>query len=164
LEERPERRRNVALFVFGGEMLFLKNSPKNTAPLLLALVGLLSIFAFMPEGQTDGVQGNVFTGATITTTAQTAIVACGQGAGAVGRKTLVVENSAVSTGTITVTAELRTDSAARNFTSGYLAVNAVATNTASSDTALPSEAAGKYCYVSAVSSGGSVVTVTLRRE
>lgn len=132
----------------------------------LALAGLVFLFAFLPPAQTGdpGIQGDVFAGQTITTTAQTAVVACGQGAGYIGRKTLVVENSSASNGAITVTAELRTSAAASNFTSGYLAVNGVATNTASSATVAPTAAGGRFCLVRATSANTSVVTVTLRRE
>lgn len=149
-------------------MLFLPRYPKlkQFLPFPLALAALIFIFAFLPPAQSGdpGVQGNAFENATITTTAQTALVACSQGSGAIGRKTLVVENSNTSAGAITVTAELRTATDAPNFTSGYLAVGGVATNTASSDTSLPTEAAGRYCQISATSASTSVVTITLRRE
>lgn len=132
---------------------------------VLASLGIILSFAFIPTQQDAGLQAAIFTGATITTTAQTAVVACNQGTGHVGRKTLVVWNGPVPTGGIvTVTAELRDDQNSPNFTSGYLAVNAVATNTATSDTALPSEAGGRFCRVSAVSASTSTITVTLRRE
>lgn len=146
-------------------MLFLPKASKFTSPLLFGLALLLAAFIF-PVTQSSGdpgIQGDVFTGATITTTAQTAVVACGQGAGAVGRKTLVVENQ-TGGGIVTATGELRTSSAAPSFTSGYLAVNAVAAGAAGGDTALPTEAAGRFCRISVTSASTSVVTVTLRRE
>lgn len=148
-------------------MLFLKKSTLNTTPLFLAIAGLLLAFNFLPPAQSGdpGIQGDVFAGATITTTAQSAVVACGQGSGMVGRKTIVVENASTSTGAVTVTAELRTTAAAPNFTSGYLAVNGVATNTASSATTSTTAAGGRFCRVTAVGpAGGATITVTLRRE
>jgi hypothetical protein len=130
-----------------------------------ASLALVATFAFIPTQQDPGVQAAVFTGATITTTAQSAVIACNQGSGHVGRKTLVVWNGPVPTGgVVTVTAELRDAADSPNFTSGYLAVGAVATNTASSDTALPTEAGGRFCRVTAVSASTSTITVTLRRE
>lgn len=130
-----------------------------------ASLALLATFAFIPTQQDPGLQAAVFTGATITTTAQSAVVACGQGSGAIGRKTLVVWNAPITNGgTVTVTAELRDEATSPNFTSGYLVVNGVATNTATSDTALPTEAGGRFCRVSAVSASTSTITVTLRRE
>jgi hypothetical protein len=130
-----------------------------------ASLALIASFAFIPAAQDPGVQATVFSGATITTTAQSAVIACNQGAGHIGRKTLVVWNGpVVGNGVVTVTAELRDASESPNFTSGYLAVGAVATNTASGDTALPTEAAGRFCRVTAISASTSTITVTLRRE
>jgi len=141
---------------------------KQTSPVLLAFAALIFLFGFIPAQQTGdpGIQGDVFAGATITTTTQSAVVACGQGAGMVGRKTLVVENSSASTSKITVTVELRTSAAAPNFTSGYMATGAggVATNTLTSTTVTATSAGGRFCQVSATSAGTSVATVTLRRE
>lgn len=132
----------------------------------LTLVAVLSVvtMAFFPSSQDAGLQATVFSGATITTTTQSATVACNQGQGHIGRKTLVVWNSPNSGGVVTVTAELRDEASAPNFTSGYLAVGAVATNTASGDTAVATDAAGRFCQVSAVSASTSTITVTLRRE
>lgn len=143
----------------------------------LASLFLVFSFAFIPapfaappaepQAQDPGLQAAIFSGATITTTAQAVTVACSQGSGAIGRKTLVVWNGGPAVGNgaaVTVTAELRDEASAPNFTSGYLAANGVATNTATSDTALPTEAAGRFCRVSAVSASTSTVTVTLRRE
>lgn len=139
---------------------------KTTIPVFFAIGALASILAFLPPAQTGdpGVQADVFAGATITTTAQTAVVACGQGSGAIGRKTVIVQNASTSTGAVTVTAELRADSTRPNYTSGYLAVNNVATNTLSSATVAPTAAAGRFCQISAISASTSTVTVTLRRE
>lgn len=151
-------------------MLFLPKRFRLNSflPLPLALAGLVFIFAFLPPAQSGdpGVQSNVFENATITTTAQTAVVACGQGAGHVGRKTLVVENASSSAGAITVTAELRTSQSAPNFTSGYMAFGdgGVATNTLSHTTVAAIGAGGRFCQVSATSASTSVVTITLRRE
>lgn len=117
-----------------------------------------------PLPQDPGQQVDVFSGSTITTTAQTATTSCGQGSGSVGRKTLSVINSSGSDGTITVTAELRATSAVSNHTSGHLAINALAAGSASSDTTTPDEAAGRFCQISAVSASTSTITVTLRRE
>lgn len=117
-----------------------------------------------PLPQDPGQQVDLFSGAIITTTAQTATTACGQGSGSVGRKTLSVINASSSDGVITVTAELRATQAVSNHTSAYLAINGLAAGSASSDTATPSEAAGRYCQVSAVSANTSTITVTLRRE
>ena len=149
-------------------MLFLRNSPKNTFPLFLALAGLILAFAYpalsIPDQQDAGQQTAIFTGVTVSATPTTTVVACGQGSGAIGRKTLAVHNGPAGTGAVTVTAELRDDQSTPNFTSGYLAVNNVATNTASSDTSTPSEPGGRYCQISAFALVTGVVTVTLRRE
>ena len=141
-------------------MIFLKK--QSFAPLLLAFAGLITLFAFIPAQQDTGQQTALFTGATITTTTQTAVVACGQGAGAIGRKTLAVDNAGA--GVVTVTVELRDAQATPNFTSGYLAVNGLASGSAGSDTATPSEAGGRYCQASATSASTSTITATLRRE
>lgn len=131
---------------------------------VFATLVALSLAAFVPMVQDPGQQSDIFSGSTITTTAQTSVTPCGQGSGAIGRKTLSVINSGSSDGIITVTAELRVTTAVSNHTSGYLAVNALAAGSASSDTATPSEAAGRFCQVSAVSASTSTITVTLRRE
>lgn len=145
----------------------------NKVAMLVAIswcIFLASVVAFnfianaAPLPQDPGQQVDVFSGATITTTAQTATTACGQGSGSVGRKTLSVINSSGSDGAITVTAELRATSAVSNHTSGYLAVNGLAVASASSDTTTPDEAAGRFCQISAVSASTSTITVTLRRE
>lgn len=149
-------------------MLFLRKiNFKPAAAVLFAFTGLIAVLGFLPPAQSSGdlgIQSDVFAGATITTSAKTQTVACGQGAGMIGRKTLVVENASSSAGRVTVTLELRTGATAPNFTSGYLAVNNVATNTATSATTSTTAAAGRYCYVSAVSASTSTVTATLRRE
>jgi hypothetical protein len=158
----------LPLFCCSGKLQMLKLTYiKLLTPGFLASLVLVGSWFFIPTAQDPGTQGTIFTGATITTTAQTAVVACGQGSGAIGRKTLVVWSGPVATATgglVTVTAELRDSQTSPNFTSGYLAVNAVATNTATSDTALPTEAGGAFCRVSAVSASTSTITVTLRRE
>lgn len=135
-----------------------------SAPIILATI-LLSIvlLALSPVAQDPGQQATIFEGSTITTTAQTSVTPCGQGSGAIGRKTLSVINEAAG-GIVTVTAELRATQAVSNHTSGYLAVNALAAGSASSDTATPDEAAGRFCQVSAISANTSTITVTLRRE
>lgn len=130
----------------------------------LALLLVLLLPAAIPTQQDTGIQGTVWAGQVVTTTAQTSVVACGQGSGAIGRKTLVVHNDDGSDGLITVTAELRDDAGTANFTTAYLAVNGVATDTASSDTAVATDPAGQFCQVSAVSASTSTITVTLRRE
>lgn len=137
---------------------------KLTGSILLSAIFLFGLFAFIPARQDPGRQVNVFSGATITTTARTAVTACGQGDGAVGRKTLVVHNGSGSSGAVTVTAELRTGRTAANFTSGYMAVNGVATNTLTHTTVAATGAAGRFCQISAVSASTGTVTVTLRRE
>lgn len=147
-------------------MLFLPKASNFTSPLLFGLALLLAAFIYPVTQQATGdpgVQGDVFAGATITTTAQTAVVACGQGAGQIGRKTLVVENQ-TGGGIVTATGELRTSAAAPNFTSGYLAVNAVAAGATSSATVAPTAAGGRFCRISITSASTSVVTITLRRE
>ena len=132
------------------------------APLLLAFAGLLSLFTFIPTAQDPGQQTALFTGATITTTTQAAVVACSQGAGAIGRKTLAVHNAGA--GAVTVTVEMRDDQTTPNFTSGYLAVNNLASGGTANDVATPSEAGGRYCQASATSASTSTITATLRRE
>lgn len=137
---------------------------RAATPLFLSAVMAFLAFAFIPTQQDAGQQAVIWLGETITTTAQASVVACNQGEGAIGRKTLVVHNDSGSDGAITVTAELRTGSTRPNFTSGYLAVAGLATDTLSADTALPTEAGGRFCHVSAVSASTSTITVTLRRE
>jgi len=132
------------------------------APLILAFAGLLSLFAFIPTAQDPGQQTALFTAATITTTTQTAVFACSQGSGSIGRKTLTVHNAGA--GVVTVTVELRDDQTTPNFTSGYLAVNNLASGSTSGDTATPAEAGGRYCQASAASASTSTITATLRRE
>lgn len=129
--------------------------------LLLAGLGLLPA-TLTPSHQDPGQQTALWTATTITTTATAQTVACPQGSGSVGRKTLAVHNTGADA--VTVTIELRDYSIGPNVTSGYLAVNGVAQNAASSDTATPSEAGGAFCRASAVSVGTSVITATLRRE
>lgn len=123
---------------------------------------LVMSLAFIPVQQDAGLQATVFNAVTVNATPQAVTVACNQGTGQVGRKTLVVHNG--SGGAVTVTAELRDDQLNPNFTSGYLAVNNLAAASASSDTSTPSEAGGRFCRVTAVSASSSVITVTLRRE
>lgn len=145
-------------------MLF---SPKLTSLLtsvILSAALLITGFTLLPTSQDPGQQTALFTGAVITTTAQTAVFACSQGSGSIGRKTLAVWNGSSSAGPVTVTVELRDTQTSPNFTSGYLAAGGVATNTTSSDTATPAEAGGAFCQVSAVSGNTSTITVTLRRE
>lgn len=142
-------------------------------PVAVSICGIIfGIFVFSlasgriaaaPLPQDPGQQSDIFTGATITTTTQTAVTACGQGNGAIGRKTLSVINAGGG-GVVTVTAELRATQTVSNHTSSYLAINGLSAGSASSDTTTPDEAAGRYCQVSAVSAGTSTITVTLRRE
>lgn len=131
------------------------------AGLLLGTLSLLLGLAPLP--QDPGQQSDIFAGTVVTTTAQTSVTPCGQGNGAIGRKTLSVINESGG-GAITVTAELRATTAVSNHTSAYLAINGLAAGSASSDTTTPDEAAGRYCQVSAVSASTSTITVTLRRE
>lgn len=128
----------------------------------IASLFLVVSMAFIPTQQDAGLQATILTGATVNATPQAVTVACNQGAGHIGRKTLVVHNG--SGAAVTVTAELRDDQNNPNFTSGYLAVNNLAAASASSDTSTPSEAGGRFCRVTAVSASSSVITVTLRRE
>lgn len=135
-----------------------------TKPLFFGLAAVVAALGFLaPLRQDAGVQSDVFAGATITTTAQTEVVACGQGDGAIGRKTLVVENASTG-GVVTVTGELRTTAAGSNFTSGYMALNSVTTDTLTSTTTTATSTAGRFCAVSAVSASTSTITVTLRKE
>jgi len=129
--------------------------------ILLSSLGSLSL---IPDQQDPGQQAIAFEEVVITTTAQSVVVPCSQGAGSIGRKTLVVENGAESAGAITVTAELRTTRTENNFTSGYLALNGVTTNTLLSATSPATAAAGAFCQISAISANTSTITVTLRRE
>ena len=150
-------------------MSYLRKQTFLTLPAILAIFLFGAAFAFLPDSQSPtgdpGVQATVFEGVTVSATPQSAVVACGQGAGSVGRKTLSVWNGEQGGGgAVTVTAELRNTQDSPNFTSGYLAVNNVATDTLSSDTSTPSEAAGRFCQVTAVSAVTGVITVTLRRE
>lgn len=130
----------------------------------LFIFGLLSDrIAAAPLPQDPGQQVDIFAGTVVTTTTQTSVTPCGQGGGAIGRKTLSVINESGG-GAITVTAELRATQTVSNHTSAHLAINGLAAGSASSDTTTPDEAAGRYCQVSAVSAGTSTITVTLRRE
>jgi len=136
-------------------------------PIILGGLALLLSFGLLPDNQqrqTD-IQANVFTNQTITTTAQTDVVACGQSAGSIGRKTLVAENGTGSDGAITITVELRDSVTGSDFTSGYMALNGVATSTISYTNKTPStDIAARFCNVSAVSASTSTITVTLRKE
>jgi len=135
-------------------------------PVVLSGFALLTVFSFLPPAAGTDVQANVFTNATITTTAQSEVVACGQGAGSIGRKTLVVENKAdAANGAVTVTVELRDAIAGTDFTSGYMANGAVATGTITYTAKYPTDdIAARFCNVSAVSASTSTITVTLRKE
>lgn len=146
----------------------MKKLTNLSSPVFLALAGLTFVFftfnpPHIPNAQDPGTQAAIFTNATVTTTVQSSVVACGQGAGSVGRKTLAVDNE-TGGGVITVTAELRDRSVGSNFTSGYLAVNSLAAGSLSSATVDNTAAAGRFCQVSAVSASTSTITVTLRRE
>lgn len=143
-------------------MLFIPKLSSLFASLLLSGGLLLAGWGLLPTSQDPGQQTALWTSTTITTTATAQTVACPQGSGSVGRKTLAVHNTGADA--VTVTVELRSTSTGPNITSGYLAVNNLAQNTASSDTATPAEAGGAFCRVSAVSIGTSVITATLRRE
>jgi hypothetical protein len=153
-------------------MLFLSKKSLKTQivfPLFFSLSGLFIVFsllAFIPANQSGdpGQQSALWTGATITTTAQSQVVACGQGGGSVGRKTLVIHNATASDGAVTVTVELRDGLTTPNFTSGFMALNGVATDTISYTTVAPTGDAGRFCEVSAVSASTSTITATLRRE
>jgi len=136
-----------------------------TKPLFFGLAAVVAALGLLaPLRQDPGVQSSPFAGTVVTTTTQTQVVACGQGDGAIGRKTLVVENASGSDGVITVTGELRTTTDGNDFTSGILAVSGLATNSISSDTSPGTESAGRFCAISAVSASTSTITVTLRRE
>ncbi len=130
----------------------------------LFILGLLSGYvSAAPLPQDPGQQSDIFSGAVITTTTQTGVTPCGQGAGAIGRKTLSVINAGGG-GVVTVTAELRATQTVSNHTSSHLVISSLAAGSASSDTTTPDEAAGRFCQVSAVSASTSTITVTLRRE
>lgn len=143
-------------------MLFIPKLTSLLTPVILSAGLLIAGFGFIPRQQDPGQQTALWTAATITTTTQTAVVACAQGAGSIGRKTLAVHNAGA--GVVTVTVELRDDQATPNFTSGYLAVNSLASGSTANDVATPAEAGGRYCQASAVSASTSTITVTLRRE
>jgi hypothetical protein len=127
--------------------------------LVFAVLGPLAI----PNLQGGGGQQTVWAGQVITNTATTTIVPCNQGENDIGRKTLSVHNEA-DFAAITVTAELRENTGWDNFSSGYLAVNDLAAGSSGFDVALPSEAGGRFCQISAISAVSSTITVTLRRE
>lgn len=135
-------------------------------PFIIAGLGLLLTFGLLPqEQQKTDLQANVFTGAVITTTTQSEVVACGQQSGSIGRKTLVVENDAASDGTITVTVELREDIDGSDFTSGYMANNVLAAGAITYTAKTPSDdIAARFCNISAVSASTSTITVTFRKE
>jgi hypothetical protein len=138
---------------------------KLASPVFLA-IGL--IFAALgplalPNLQGGGGQQTVWAGQVITTTATTSVVPCNQGENDIGRKTLSVHNE-TGYAAVTVTAQLRESPAWDNFTTGYLAANNVAAGSAGFDVALPTEAGGRYCQLSAISAVSSTITVTLRRE
>lgn len=135
--------------------------------LLLSLAFIPTPFAAPPaepQAQDTGLQATVFNNVVVNATPQSVTVACGQGSGSIGRKTLVVWNGPSPSGTLTVIAELKDDLTSPNFTTGYLAVNALAVNSMGTDTSLPTEAGGKFCQVTATSAVTSIITVTLRRE
>jgi hypothetical protein len=123
---------------------------------------ILASLAFIPTGQAT--QAYPFEGATITTTAQSKIVACGQDNGSIGRKTFVVNNDANSDGIVTVTVELRDYLAGPNFTSGYMALNEVAAGTLTYTTRAADTGAAGWCQISAISASTSTITVTMRKE
>jgi len=125
---------------------------------------LVASLAFIPTQQDAGLQATVFNGVTVNATPQSVVVACNQGSGHVGRKTLVVHNDPESDGEATVTAELRDSLTTPNFTTGYLAVSDLAADALGADTAVATDAAGRFCEVTAVSATTSTITVTLRRE
>jgi len=136
-------------------------------PLIIAGLALLLSFGLLPNEQqvkTD-LQANVFTNQTITTTAQSEVIACGQSSGSIGRKTLVAENAAGSDGAVTVTVELRDAIDGTDFTSGYMANNGITTGTITYTTKTPStDIAARFCNVSAVAASTATITVTLRKE
>lgn len=146
-------------------MLFLrKTNYRPAAAALFAITGLLAVLGFLPSAQSGdpGIQADLWTGATITTTTQAQTVACGQGAGMIGRKTLAVHNGGA--GAVTITVELRDRADGPNVTSSYLAVNNLSSGSANSATAAATAAGGRFCRVSAVSASTSTLTATLRRE
>jgi hypothetical protein len=145
-------------------MIFLPKLTSLLTSVVLSAALLITGFTLLPTAQDPGQQTALFTSAVITTTAQTSVFPCGQGAGSIGRKTLAVWNDVDSDGEITVTVELRDTQAGENFTTGYLAVGGLADGLLSSDVATPAEAGGAFCQVSAVSASTSTITVTLRRE
>jgi hypothetical protein len=149
------------------KLIGIKTGGQLSAPFLLAFAGLFILVAFVPADQSSGDPGQqtpLWTGATITTTAQSQVVACGQGSGAVGRKTLVVHNAAGSDGAVTVTVDLRDGQTTPNFTSGFMALNGVADDAITYTTVAATGDAGRFCQVSAVSASTSTITATLRRE
>lgn len=134
-------------------------------PIFFSITALAVVFgtiASVPVQQDSGVQAAIWTAAVVTTTAKTSTVACGQGTGSIGRKTLSVHNA--GSGAVTVTVELRTSQNPPDVTSGYLAVNGLASGGATSATTSTTSAGGAFCYVSAVSASTSIITATLRRE
>jgi hypothetical protein len=134
-------------------------------PLAIAGLALFLSLGLLPQSAGTDVQANVFTGAVITTTAQSDVVACGQTTGSIGRKTLVIENDAASDGEITVTVELRTSVDGTDFTSGYMANNGLAAGAITYTAKTQSDdIAARFCNVSAVSASTSTITVTLRKE
>lgn len=147
-------------------MLFLRSfNFKPAAALMFAFTGLVAVLGFLPPAQSSGdlgIQAELWTGATVTTTTQAQTVACGQGAGMIGRKTLAVHNG--GSGAVTVTVELRDRADGPNVTASYLAVNNLSSGSATSATVAPTAAGGRFCRVSAVSASSSVFTASLRRE
>jgi len=133
-------------------------------PILIGAFVLSVIFGLIPSGAKTDLQANVFTNATITTAAQSKVIACGQGEGSIGRKTLVSENEAAS-GVVTITVELRDRFNSPDFTAGYIVQNALAAGAITFTSKTPStDIAARFCNVSAVSASTSVITVTLRKE
>lgn len=142
------------IFCFG---LFL-------SPLIVVDPTLVS--AALEDQQTTSVQVDIFAGEIVTTTAKTQAVACGHGNGSIGRKTVTASNAGgESTGAVTITVELRDRLAGENFTTGYMAINNLLTDTITYTAKTPTtDTAGRFCLVSATSAETSSITVTLRKE
>jgi hypothetical protein len=115
--------------------------------------------------QINGIQADIFADETITTTAKSEVVACAQGDGDIGRKTFVIENASASSGTLTVTVELRDRIDGTDFTSGYVSHLSIPTDTLTYTAKIPStDIAARYCNVSAYSASTSTITVSMRKE
>lgn len=135
---------------------------QTVKPVLFGLV-LFAASLVIPAWQANApVQQHVFQNVLVNTTPQASTVSCSSLG--LGRNTLAVHNAVGSGGQITVTGELRTVADGPNVTSGYLAVNGLAANSASNDVSPNTDPGGAFCRITATSQVTSVITVTLRRE